>query len=771
MSFSDTANAKKYASIAEAAAAQAKLSADNLKNAPEYAEQAAASAVAAASSAEVAVSAQSVVNDLSISASESATSAAASAASAGDAAAAAISRSLRVPDGEQISEFPAAVDRAMSVSVFDGNGSPEVRPVSEFATLDSNGKIPVSIIPAIALTEPFVVASQAEMLALPAQTGDIAKRTDLGYSFCLAASPASTLSNWVQLTDDVLAQLGQSSGAASVGALDDVGSPSTVQALLTQKANKVDLSGAGGSQLIGNGKDTVSSFLFHTPEEFNSGNMDAAVAASLAASASDGRRTWIKGSKALAVTTSIPQGVMVQNDGVINSSATVVALHLLSGANLVGGSVNNSVPSGAIRVWQGVSGAKVRDITSSGSVQPNTTSSYSLELYQANDFSLSNASFSGYSGAINLQQTNRANINNLTSKNMFYHSSYDAGGYGVLTGGAKDTIVNGLQYVAGNTNTSDGYSGRHAIYHSVLRLNGVNYSCENAIFSNVIANYRDKTVEAAGAINIRMNSRAIYSNVIIDGSHVSGTPEDGLISSQVFSQGIIKTIKRAEGVSKYGFSWGKAQNGFYTTGNITANTIIAVSPADGISSSNCYAYEVTGRNHLIGNLIVDVPPDSTPFIVRAEVTNVVISDILDSASNPTAPFILFEGGSNISLRGIKTLRQMFGSIGNVTDLTVDFPRVSTININSGVITTSDNNALFDSVTASSTNIAVVFKKHVTQAAINGMTATMAKGSGMAVPVITSRANKTTIIELYSLSGGSQVNPSTGSASLNINLSI
>jgi hypothetical protein len=72
MSISDTANARKYASIAEVAAAQAKLSADKLDNAPDYAAQAAASA-RRLHHLRVAVSAESVVNSLAISASESAT--------------------------------------------------------------------------------------------------------------------------------------------------------------------------------------------------------------------------------------------------------------------------------------------------------------------------------------------------------------------------------------------------------------------------------------------------------------------------------------------------------------------------------------------------------------------------------------------------------------------------------------------------------------------------------------------------------------------------
>lgn len=251
MSISDTNKAQRFASVAEVAAAQAKLYADKLANAPDYAEQAAASAAAAASSALVAVSAESVVNNLAISASESATQAAASAAEAGNAASAAIGQCIRVPEGELISALPDSSSRQNTVVTFVDDGSLYAKPISDFATLDENGKIPVSQIPAIALTEPFVVSSQDEMLALDAQVGDIAKRTDLGYSFCLAAAPASSLSNWVQLTDDVLSQLGQSSGAGMVGALDESSSSSTVQAELNKRPSLSKLAQATSAALIG----------------------------------------------------------------------------------------------------------------------------------------------------------------------------------------------------------------------------------------------------------------------------------------------------------------------------------------------------------------------------------------------------------------------------------------------------------------------------------------------------------------------------------------
>ncbi|QXJ40760.1 hypothetical protein [Curtobacterium phage Parvaparticeps] len=88
------------------------------------------------------------------------------------------------------------------------------------------GVVPTSQIPALAINDTFVVASQAAMLALTAQRGDIAKRTDLnGRSFVLGADAPGTLANWVDLgtTVDVSSVNGQSNvvvlGAADVGAV------------------------------------------------------------------------------------------------------------------------------------------------------------------------------------------------------------------------------------------------------------------------------------------------------------------------------------------------------------------------------------------------------------------------------------------------------------------------------------------------------------------------------------------------------------------------
>lgn len=78
--------------------------------------------------------------------------------------------------------------------------------------LGANGKLADSVIPAVAITETFVVDSQTAMLALSAQAGDVAIRTDVNRSYILQTTPASTLDNWKELltpTDSVLSVNGK----------------------------------------------------------------------------------------------------------------------------------------------------------------------------------------------------------------------------------------------------------------------------------------------------------------------------------------------------------------------------------------------------------------------------------------------------------------------------------------------------------------------------------------------------------------------------------
>lgn len=183
---------------------------------------------------------------------EDAESAAQRAESAASSAETVNERSVRVPQNETINALPAAATRANSISAFDAQGASIVKPVSGFAPLDASGKVPLANIPAAAITEVFPVASQAEMLALVADPGDVAiinnaTTPNQNGSYILMSSPASTLSNWKVLTNDVLVQLASQAGATKIGYIDPLqGSISRTVASLLADRGSVKNAGAKG---------------------------------------------------------------------------------------------------------------------------------------------------------------------------------------------------------------------------------------------------------------------------------------------------------------------------------------------------------------------------------------------------------------------------------------------------------------------------------------------------------------------------------------------
>ncbi|WP_428232480.1 tail fiber domain-containing protein [Flavobacterium sp.] len=70
---------------------------------------------------------------------------------------------------------------------------------SGYAGLGTDGKLISSQLPSITVNDTFVIASQAAMLALNVETGDIAVRTDLSKSFILKGTNPSVLADWQEL--------------------------------------------------------------------------------------------------------------------------------------------------------------------------------------------------------------------------------------------------------------------------------------------------------------------------------------------------------------------------------------------------------------------------------------------------------------------------------------------------------------------------------------------------------------------------------------------
>lgn len=67
------------------------------------------------------------------------------------------------------------------------------------ATLDADGQVKLEQLPVTVITEVFVVDSQADMLDLEAQIGDVAIRTDVSKSFILKGATPSDINDWSEL--------------------------------------------------------------------------------------------------------------------------------------------------------------------------------------------------------------------------------------------------------------------------------------------------------------------------------------------------------------------------------------------------------------------------------------------------------------------------------------------------------------------------------------------------------------------------------------------
>jgi hypothetical protein len=84
------------------------------------------------------------------------------------------------------------------------------------------GVIPTGQIPAIAITEVFTAANQAAMLALTAQRGDMALRTDNGHRYVLSTDSPGTLADWIDLgaATDAVASVNGQTGIVVLGKTD-----------------------------------------------------------------------------------------------------------------------------------------------------------------------------------------------------------------------------------------------------------------------------------------------------------------------------------------------------------------------------------------------------------------------------------------------------------------------------------------------------------------------------------------------------------------------
>jgi hypothetical protein len=182
----------------------------------------------------------------------------------------------------------------------------------------------------------------------------------------------------------------------------------------------------------------------------------------------------------------------------------------------------------------------------------------------------------------------------------------------------------------------------------------------------------------------------------------------------------------------------------------------------------CFAKEISGQFQSFCSSVTNVPPESNPIVIKGGADTILIQgilDFIDGGQPASQPFILFDGPcSNISVLGCKTSRPMFRLLNNVTDLTVDYPRMATVVGTTGTFTKIDTHELIASIEASATNLTITFNNHVTNAALQAiMTRTTLHSSPPSIQCVAGVAGKVVTMRFFDYAGA-LVNPTTTSVS-------
>lgn len=460
------------------------------------------------------------------------------------------------------------------------------------------------------------------------------------------------------------------------------------------------------------------------------------------------------------------------------SIATHVTINSGNHVRGVGGTITETSGLAAVLRADGFGvaakeGVTVSNLDAVGSVLSSDDTNESVESYGVFSYNslylrVMGMRASGLTGGVYLGQSQFAIASDITAHDLVYHPNLARGGYGVLTDGSKESIVNNVAMSVG-----PGTNGRHVLYMSTGG-HGVEDANRNIIANNLIGRYSGKNDRNFPVIVIRKSERFIINNTIGEGANagIAFNMANGEVSDYIISNSNYDLVKYANGVGVYGIAQGDTPN----PGNrwLITDSVIRVRPAAGLNSQDCVAVAITHSNGLLSNLVCSIPNGSSPILIGDSATNISIDGVLDNVlpydGIATAPLIAFTGSaaSNIKVSGIKTSRPMFARLFVVTNLTVDFQRKARVATNgSGGTTLIDSNSIIGSVTLTSSAVTVNFPTHVTQAAVENVQ--VAGTAGAYQTFITTIGAKSITVSLYT-PAGVLINPQTSGVALNVILS-
>ncbi|MDC4196721.1 hypothetical protein LQZ39_19525 [Enterobacter cloacae complex sp. RIVM_C039474] len=377
---------------------------------------------------------------------------------------------------------------------------------------------------------------------------------------------------------------------------------------------------------------------------------------------------------------------------------------------------------------------------------------YGIQLEDSENFKILGLDAKQFSGSMELLRCSDFVVRDVYARNMRYHDNVAAGGYGVLLGGCKRALIDGINFRA---STADGDLGRHALYVSVDPAGNF---CEDIIVKNLIALYVNIDNRNMPAAVIRRSNRCM-----IDGFNVNGpnggfglNADNGVIQDLQIRNGHMKIIQYDDN-AVYGISGGVDGQPNTVVGLRVDNYTFEGEVKSGVTpaSVRLHALAVTCRDSYFTNTRIKSHGSANPILVQPGAFNVTFDGIKDfvSAGNASgAALIRFMGSnSNIKVFNIDTARAPFVGLDNVTDLTVNWERFARIVSANGTVTTTDTESLINTVSATGTGeLTVSFKPHVTADAVRKCTVTPASVAGLVIlPEI---SGKNLILRFYNGSG-------------------
>lgn len=443
-----------------------------------------------------------------------------------------------------------------------------------------------------------------------------------------------------------------------------------------------------------------------------------------------------------------------------------------------GGSITMDAVNAAVHAYK-KDDVRLKDLKIfSDKVIPSGVAAYGIKLEEGEGHSLDGLNADGFTGAVFALKTVAATVRNVFYKNGIYHPSFQAGGYAVLLDKTNETVVDGVQFYA------DATHGRHALYVSRTDTSDGSYDgCLNTVANNIVARYVDRDDRNMWTTVIRKSKRTVVNNLVTDGANggIAITPQNGNVDSFILNNINAKIYQYQNGLPVYGVSQLSvaAPSTYRSDCFIASNLILDIEAKDAsITGDGCIGYSVSGTNGLISNVITNVATLGTPFLISGGVKNLIVSDVVDVVDDGVVgipkPMFAFTGLEDsiedITIRGIRTKRKMFDRIFAVKNMTVDYQRQLRVNLAAGAATITDPHELVDRVIVGAQALNIVFKSHVTQAAIDGLMARMAMDPGIdGFVVVRSTANKIADIRFFSQTGVQQFPQTAPNLSVTVTL--